>query len=222
MYDSNFTKQLKELVGDFVSADGEILDYPIGRIGCKKLDDRRIKLLKIFIDLLINTRFTRDVTKLYISQKYITFEGVAEQLQAQGQEICVSSVQSRVFYDKRRIEIHIGGNILVDILEYKNVDLDRYEQKLLDLMVQHSNGYMFQTIALHLPTPTFTTDLSEEEFEEFFRIIAPFSKNHMKFISDNIDTKALGYCKYIISSNVLTEVDKERRDRVLALLGCEE
>jgi len=40
----------------------------------------------------------------------------------------------------------------------------------------------------------------------------------MKYISDNLNRKAVGYCMYILSTSLLTEVDEVRKEKLMLLL----
>ena len=217
---SNFTRQLKEIIAEFVTAEGEILEYPIGRYyGRKQLDSRRLKLLKIFIEILLKTRFLRKETKKYISDKYITIQGVADYMTSiSNEERNVNTVQSIIWFDVERIYAKLTKRILVDLVEY-NTGLDEYEERLIKTLAHYSNGNMVYNLALKLPeTITNKTEATDEEFQDFIHCIAPYSPQHMAYLSQNISAEMVGYAKYIISSSLLSEEELERKELLLGLL----
>ncbi|HOJ12525.1 MAG TPA: hypothetical protein PK733_18325 [Clostridiales bacterium] len=214
----NFTKQLKNLIAEFVTPSGEILEYPTGRYyGRKQLDSRRLKLLRIFTEILPRTRFMRQETKTYISDKYITLKGVAEHMQSIGIEINANTVQSNIWMDMERVDAKLSKRILLDIVEY-NTGFDEYEQRLLKTLAHYSNGHLFRNLTLKLPEPIMKIDATEEEFCDFVKCIAPYSPQHMAYLRDNMSSEMLGYSTYIISSTLLTEEEQERKDFLLQLL----
>lgn len=210
---SNFTKQLKETIANFVSESGDILDKPISIKGRPMLiEKRRVDFLRSFIDMLLNTRFISDTTKYYISNEYMTYAGVAKKF-----NITEKNAQSKTWYDIKKIKSIFGSKIIVDIENYKKIDLPTYEQKLAETMSKYANTRLFSNIALKIPDAPIRYKLTDDEFDEFISIIARYSLKQMATISSELPLEPIGYIKYIMSSTLLNEKDKERKERLITL-----
>ncbi|HAN09591.1 MAG TPA: hypothetical protein DCP90_03145, partial [Clostridiales bacterium] len=164
---NNFMKQVKEIVSEFL-VNGEIADVPWGNIGKRNLSLQQIKLLRLFTDLVINTRIIQPETKMYISNKYITYRGVADHFKIIGKEtLCESSIQSIAYRDKCKLESKLGKDILRDIIEYsRTADLDAYEERLLENLAYYGNGSMLDKLKIKLPEEEMVTDIDDDTYYE--------------------------------------------------------
>ncbi len=218
----NLTKQLKQLIYEFVTPEGKISEQPTGQYYTRKqLGDSRIKLLRILADILVNTRFLKEPTKYYIGNRYMSIQGVAAQMKYIGKEISANTVQSIIWTDMMRFDAKLSKNILVDIVDYGK-DLGVYEEKLLKTLSFYSNGHMFRNLALKLPEPIMRAEASDEQFQDFIYSIAPFTPHHMAYLSENISREMLGYANYLISTSLLSDEEQERKELLLELLSKEQ
>ena len=96
-----------------------------------------------------------------------------------------------------------------------------YMDKLNRLQVKYNNVSILKNIDLNLrlDDTSINKSITEEEFQEFLGIIAPYSKRHKRFISDNIPRSMVGYAMYLLSNNMLFGDDLERKNTLLELLG---
>ena len=105
---------LREMIHEMVDkTDNGILvrTEPIagGTISIKNLSDERIGLLVSITTLLLKTDFMTEVTKTYLSDKYISYKELASKIKLEeGIEINESTLQSRVWADKNKIERYFG------------------------------------------------------------------------------------------------------------------
>lgn len=221
MGNSALFKQLKELVHDFYS-DGEILDKPIGRIGKKELPDNIVRFLGDFVDLLLNSRMVCEETKIYISDVYITHEGIITEMESRGLgRPNKNTVQTKLWNDKGKIIKAFGEGMILELVEYRDISkLNQYRDSLNMVRAKYSKARLLSNIALKLPDTSNVkvTDVDKESFEEFISIVAPYCKKHMAFISEQIPTNIVSYCKYILSSKDITEEDIENRNMLLEIL----
>lgn len=217
---AGFTKQLKLLIWDFV-VDGEILEKPLGRAVKNDLDSERVEFLRLFIDLLLNSNYMSEETKIYLSDRYITMEGVQLKLEERGIDVNINTVKSKVWNDKKKIITDFGEDLFGDIIRYRDVDMASYMDKLNRLQVKYNNVSILKNIDLNLrlDDTSINKSITEEEFQEFLGIIAPYSKRHRRFISDNIPRSMVGYAMYLLSNNMLFGDDLERKNTLLELLG---
>jgi len=216
---SNFSKQLKELTANFLSNSGDILEKPKSFAGRPMLiiEERRIKFLRAFIDLLLHTKFISPESKYYLQDLYITQAGVAIKFNT-----TEKNVQAKVWYDMKKIKSIFGYKIIVDIECYRNIDLAGYEDILTETMTKYADGRdIFDRIALKMPAAKVQYSISEDEFNDFISIVVPYSLEQMKIISQELPTEPVGYIKYIMSSTLLSAEDHQRKERLLLLFKGE-
>lgn len=215
-------KSLKELFNAFLDK-GEILEFPKPRtIKTVYLDERRLNFLRNFVDLIISTNFCCKETRLYLANYYITKAGVHKQLQQEGSKNKLNTTIAKIFYDSKKITSEFGNTMLVEILHYSNIDIDRYELILADVLNRYSNKKLLQeNVRLNLPKVKLSNSLEESEFDEFLQIIAPYIKSQMKFISKEISKQQVGYAQYLLSSTILDEKQQEHKNILCMYLGIE-
>lgn len=211
MSSKNITKQLKALVDDFTDSQGNILEHPKGRFVRKKLDERRIMFLRRFVDLLLNTGFVSEETKLYIKDRYITQEGVAEAMRERGKEANPNSVSAKIWYDKNKIVHLFGTRFLVEITEYDNVNMEDYEIKLDKAFAKYCNNKALKDIIIDLPTGRYERKLENEEFIQLLEKLKPYIKNNAKKVSESITSGEVGYIEFLLSSNILDSSELKHR-----------
>lgn len=218
---SSLTRQLKELISEFVDpSTKEIHEKPTGRYyGRKQLDDRRIRILRMTCDFLINTCFLKPETVLYINDRYITYAGVAEIMQREGKDTNANSVQSAVYWDTLRFSRRMTQDFFVNLVEY-NSNIDDLERRVVNALIGATGTEdLFRNLALRIPESTVVRlGVSEEDFFDFFKTIAPYSPTQMAYIQECLPVDVLNYCKYLVSSTLLTEQERERKELLVDLL----
>lgn len=220
---SSIIQQIKGIVTDFVSEDGKILEVPSRTKGYSKLwDGRRLQFMRGFLDLILNTSFTSNVTKSYILDKYISIKGLSEELNNKGFEVNANTLQTKIFRDQKKIQSVFGDRVLLDILHYDNIPMEKYEKALSEAFEKYSDLKLLNNLALKLPQANINSSVTEEEFADFVQAIQPFNKWHMQCVEDGLSKQSVGYIKYLLSSSLLNKVDIERKNIVLQLLGGEQ
>ncbi len=217
---NNILKQLKELISEFVDNQGVIRETPLGRSIKIELSKDRLDFLRQFIDLLINTDYLTEETKVYIKNKYITAEGVYDELKEKYKDINLNTVKSKIYYDKvNKIVAKFSEKMLADVIEYKNSDITSYKRVLSEIRNKKCGSKLLDNIALKLPKPEASMRITEGEFEEFIEIILPYTRRHMQEISNMLNPQVIGYIHWILSSELLTEVDLKHRAKINEILG---
>lgn len=216
MEKSNFMKQLRGLTYDFVTND-KILERPKGITGRRNLDNRKIRFLRDFLDLILNNeRFITSETKHYIINKYISAAGVADKFKCNEK-----TVSTKIWRDKNKISGIFGDGMISDILFNANADMDFYERKLDEARVKYSDVRLLSSIDLDLPQGVIKTSIPDDLFNEFIETISPYIKSQKAAIEQEISDEAVGYVKWLLTSDnsKMTEKDLERKERLYLLLG---
>lgn len=223
MAKGGFLEHLKNIIGDLVDTNGNFRVLPIGRTGKLNLSNNKIKLLTDTIKLLRDTSIITRETKLYVFDKHITISGVNELINfdigKDGKEVSRNSTQSKIQYDKIRLQRFFGVDFFVNILT-RDIDISVYEKTLAELFVKYSGkDGARDNLLLKIPKDCMNTSLTEEEFEEFRQIISPYIKSHINKIEESIDIRYCGYFNYLLNMPNLDGINKERADILTELLS---
>jgi len=208
---SDFMIQLRLIVLDNYK-DKKLLDAPVGRYIRKELDDDRLKIVKDLTELLMETDYISEESKIFLSTPYINYQGVVDEIYINSNRITTTNnVQSKVWYDKEKLVRDLGGELPIDVLEYTNRDVRVYLDRIANLRLKINKSDLLKEVGLKFPKKTVYCDnIDDEEFEEFLDIIAPYTKKCMSEVANGIDEKVLGYIRYITTHKNLSETDKKR------------
>lgn len=217
---SGFFKEHKDLISDFVAENGTILNKPLGKVVRKELDKDRVDFLRHYIDLLLNSPMLTAETRLYMTNRYITYDGVSESLSVPGKpKVNPSTTKAKIWQDKNKIIMAFGDRLVVDMLEYDVIDMDSYRDKLRAAQERYGMSKLLRNICLTLPeTPQEVKSLSDKDFQEFWETVSPFTRVNMRDKVNQINLDALSYARHILSSGLLTAADIERKNRLIDLL----
>ena len=115
---SNFMYQLRLIVLDNYK-DKKVLETPVGRYIRKELDSDRLIIVRELTELLMETDYLSEESKVFLSIPYINYQGVVDEIYINSGRITnANNVQSRVWYDKDKLVKELGGDLPIDVLEY--------------------------------------------------------------------------------------------------------
>lgn len=109
----------------------------------------------------------------------------------------------------------VSDSIYEAIKEAEN-QIDRFVE-MFDTSKNKKNNLLIK-----IPGAAKVDILSDEDFEEFFEIIRPYSKREVKSVEDAMFDmkKACGYFNYLMTPGVkLKEIDRERQDLLFRWMG---
>ena len=217
---SNFMYQLRLIVLDNYK-DKKVLETPVGRYIRKELDSDRLIIVRELTELLMETDYLSEESKVFLSIPYINYQGVVDEIYINSGRITnANNVQSRVWYDKDKLVKELGGDLPIDVLEYMSRDVRIYLDRIANLRLKLSKADLLKGVELKFPRKTVYCDsILDEEFEEFLNIIAPYTKKCMSKVANGIDEKVLGYIRYITTHKNLSDTDKKRYNDLKELIG---
>jgi len=200
---------LRELYEGFVGSDGSIGRYPSKKFK-RVLSERQLNLLVDILKVVMETDFINEESKKYIRNRFITIEGINEEMRDEsGEDISLNTTVSKVMYGKKKIETFIGDRFFVDIIANENIGI--YEERVSSLKVKiHGKSEYRKNLGIKIPVYDICKEISEEDFNNFVATIAPYSKRQMKFVEDSLDEDACGYFNFLVSENNLVGVDRDR------------
>ena len=211
MAKDGFLEYLRGIISDLVDSNGNFRVMPIGMTGRRNLSIDRIKLLQNIIVLVTKTSIVTKETKMYLLDRYISIRGVNERLRDNGKDIKFSNTQSKIQYDRNKLQKIFGSHVFVDILTGNKIET--YEKTVAEQFIKYSDdGKLRDNIALNIPCDCISTELSDNKFKQFIEVILPYIKSQMQYIEDNLDIESCGYFNYLLSMPNLSGVDKERAD----------
>ena len=217
---SNYMKQLRLIVLDMYK-DGVVLDTPIGKYIRKEMDESRVKLLVRLTELLMLTDYIGEESKVYLSIPYINYEGIVDEVYINSGKITnVNAVQSKIWYDKEKIVKEFGDSMPIDILEYTNRDVKEYLDKVHNVWLKVEGKDILKNVSLKFDDETeYCDDITDDEFEDFIAMIAPYTKKVRERVENSIDKHVLGYIRYISTRKDLSDTDRERYNELRKFVG---
>lgn len=226
--------QLKRTAADLIDNNGNFRTTPVGLVGSRNLSDERIRLLQSIFSLLRDTKIVCNETKLYIFNRYITMQGVADEMAKlrvgenySPEDVKFNTTKTKINYDRDKIEKIFGVTLLPDIILVTNNGdkIKNYIVLVAEAMGKYGSKDLTKLkdgLALKLEADSLCGELSEEKYQEFLSTIKPYLRSHMKKIEDSIDKSAIGYFNYLLYGTNLAGIDKERLEELKQLLGQEE
>lgn len=208
--------QLKGVVEDFMQ-DGVILDTPVKKRIRVDLSEERLEIIKELLSLIMLTSYTTQETKKYLSEYYITYKGVASELELEdGKKRVVSTIQSKIAYDKSKISKDIGVNIITDVIDYSNRDISGYLSRIKRVKERTSNNSVLNYVGLKFDSDiAYVKGISDDLFEEAIDKLELYSKEYMSQISKElVESGLIGYIKYIESYNDISDIDIQRLNEI--------
>lgn len=227
MAKERFLSFMKEIYYDMVDKNGNIRVIPIGLVGKRNLPNENLKLLEQLIRLIMDTNIVTQETKIYISDVYITMAGVNRVINEMRKEKRLKKVKktntsSKIQYDQNKLEKIFGNDFFYNVLS-SNKNIEKYKKIIAHQFMRYSNSDKIrENLLINIPRDYMVTELSEEEFEEFLSIIAPYTKRQVKFIENNLNKNACGYFNYLLNMPSLKGIDKERSAVLKTLLDYTE
>lgn len=220
---NGLNKHLKEIIREFV-IDEKILSKPKGNIIKHEIGSDRLEFLVKLIDLVLNTKFTCYETKIYLSNYYISISEVCNQLRREGYVVNNNTVKAKIFYDKKKIAQEFGNDIIVDIVERTQVDMKEISDKLNKLRIKYSYPKLLDNILLDIDVEKYLKNeyhqVNDEEFKDLLLILAPYTKNHVRFVGDNLPENTVSYMIGLLIDNpeFMGDEKKKHKEMIESLL----
>jgi len=103
---------------------------------------------------------------------------------------------------------------------FKKVDITPYLKAFSVAEAEYiKKSKALSAIALKIPRAHPEAELSDNDYREIISIIAPYTRSHMQYISENIPLKSVGYIHHLLRSSDLSDLDQERKRALLDLLS---
>lgn len=201
---NNLLNLTREVCFSFVDAEGNLYDMPVGNIKRRNLDTKHIDFLKKYIHFVMNSKVVSDTTKVYIRSAGSSVAGVFKTYNMgmpEPEQVNIKTAQAKIDYDRKKLLKYFPEDMLAKVIYYGTADMKDYEKRLNLAISQYgSKNKLLDNLLLKIPKAAIQDTLSDEEFNDFISIIAPYSRRHMQYIENNLPINAAGYINYLLST----------------------
>ncbi|MBK5240240.1 hypothetical protein [Clostridium sp.] len=220
------TECTKQICKDYIDEDNNMYEEAKGITAKRNLGKKEQDFLKRYIDFVINTKAISNIMKIYLKGTGSSVASVIKsynQILPQENQINIKAATNKVYNDTKKLLGMFPEDMLSNILSKSSkCNLDLYNKKLNFAIANGSKNKLLDNLMLKLPARIeIQEDLSDDDFLAFLDIIAPFFKKHIKYLEENLETKAVGYLQFLMSSNEgqLSGKNKDRYKIISAMLN---
>lgn len=192
-----------------------------------KITDRQYELLLGIIYLVMNTKITSKNTKNYIRSQESSVKRFVESYNLtvkEEEQLKAASVSQNVDYDRKKLLEFFPDEIISKISSFGwEKRIADYEKMLNNARAKYAgNRKIINNLVLNISKTAVNDNLSAEEFEDLITVISKYTKNHIKYVSENLPIEQVGHLNYLVSAHKLEGEDLKRFKRLRVLLEGEE
>ena len=188
----NFNNYLKAVIQEVGNGDS--------RNDCNSLLGNHIsnetaELLKKIAHLMMETDFTREDTKQYLSSKISSYRQVHK---VDGCSQNSSTTATRKLQDIDKLKKVLSEEFFDELIVNKSIDIERYTNKVQSLIDKQSKKSLLD--GLYIKTPNcegITTSINDEDFIILMEVIKYGSKKGKALLESNLTPELIGYIKYL-------------------------
>lgn len=243
---STIMGMLKQVIYSMYDSNGNLRVKFVGSLADIELSEGRVDLLKNITDLVLNTNIISEETKIYLKDRNIKVSQVNEIINERRKEkkeaiekklgnsinydeykeVSVNSTQSKITYDRQRLEKMLGSDILTNIIYQRAYNIEEYQIKVGKLLEKYKNiTSLREELVLNLKEDCYNKEYNGDFKQDSIKLLKPYIKSEIKQVEKEINNNLdfVGYFNYLLSGvTCSTEKDKENRAFLRALLKGEE
>lgn len=225
--ESNYLKQLKALISDVYDIESDKILYTSkGRYIQLLKDKDKLNLVRLFADLVINTDFVRLPTRLSLMDPYSNCGRVKDTLKKKYSIDMSSNQIYQIWYqDKIKLTGVIGNdffNVLMGYSGKEEIEVEsellKYKESLQSILDSRDGTSLYDRCMLNLETEEYAYSITDEQFEQFIKIIRPYIRLNFGKAQQSLNNEVLGYIKFICTRNTLSEIDSKRLQKLRKIL----
>lgn len=216
----------RNVVGDYYDREGKrIKPYPTKKwlkkgVATEEANDFLREYVKL---LMTDGGFLHRDTQVWLMYPELTQFGVGVKMYELGYSSEVkngNSVKSMIHADREKMMKYFPTDMLLRVVDYPGTDLSPYWVALQNAKAAVKPDTAWKNLRLDLPDCRGVEGkVTDEQFMEFYQVIAPYTAGQMQFIQDNIDHKVLGYAQRLLDGTDVSPEDRDKRELLLGLLG---
>lgn len=200
-------KHLKSAVREFWDSNNR-LTLEVGKTG-RKLDAKRHYIISSLFDLLFNTGYINEETKMCLLDYHLRLCDIQDELyRTKGIKLAYSTCINKVYRSLRKIEKNIGKDVIVDVVDFTTKDIDVYYNRINSELAKVKKNTILDIYDLDISNivPS-CSEVSLERLDKTCSVLRPYLKESKDRLLSSLDVEALAYIKYLYS------LDRESDDR---------
>ena len=219
---SSLLRYTKDVYKSFKEDNGRYKLNPYSMIAKQKLGDRTNRFLSDYLTFVMNSNIVSEVTKAYITSIETKVSDVvaAYNLNNQHRQITSKQMHNHLYYDEKKLCALFCTDMLLNVL-YKKADITVYETMLACAKNKNEhNSLLDKQSVLEVPLAFSSEVPTEEDFDQFFMLYAPYTKKMVKRVTEQLPMSVVGYLNYLSNKQNLTIEEEQYLER-LELLDLE-
>lgn len=214
---ASILRYTKEVYRTFKEVNGNYKLDTSSAIGRMNLGNESFRFLASYLDFVMNAGVIGKATKIYIEaveNNLMDAIHAYNQGKSELEQIKDRQAWNQVGYDTRKLLTFFPDDMITNII-YKRGYLEIYEAMLQSAINKKLKKSVIQDMsALKIPMVFEKTRPTEAEFDRFFQLYAPYTKETIKMIEEQLPRNVVGYYNYITSKGTLTEDEKIALERL--------
>lgn len=216
-------RQTKDLYHAYYDTYGRPYTSPIKVMGTTVERKDVDSFFRGYLDLVLKTKIISESTKIFIKSTSRSVQSVIDahnrSLEEQHLHISYATMQAMCLYDTKKLQRFFTDDMISKCL-FKKVDITPYLKAFSVAEAEYiKKSKALSAIALKIPRAHPEAELSDNDYREIISIIAPYTRSHMQYISENLPLKSVGYIHHLLHSSDLSDLDQERKRALLDLLS---
>ena len=204
-----------EILSDLKSAVRDFWDKENGKtleisVTGRKLDEKRYYIISSLFELLFNTSYINDETRLCLLDYHLRLCDVQDELyRTKGIKLAYSTCINKVYRSLKKIEKNIGKNVIVDVIDFTTKDIDIYYNRINVELARVKKDSILDIYDIDIAdiVPSHV-EVSDDRINDVCDKLRPYLKESKEKLLENIDKEALAYVKYMYSLD--SELDSRK------------
>ena len=214
---SSILRYTKLAYETFREVNGVLKVNTSSQVGKMGLSDRSYAFLKSYIDFVMNSGLISEVTKIYlksIENNPMDAIRAYNSLNEGYKLITPKQASNHIYYDTKRLLELFPDDMLMKIM-HKKGDIQFYEDVLQNAINRKMGRNTLGKISvLQLPAIPSSEKPTDDELDRFFTMLAPYTKNRIKYVEEKIPKQAVSYINYISTKKNPTADEQEILQRL--------
>lgn len=223
--EAGIAKQLKALVRECTDGKNILSTPKEERLKCNGDKDRE-QLAVGLVNLLLNTNYFNEITKIYISDFYMSKVDAYKEMSELGIDIPQATANSRIRADLLKFSHDFGKTVIIDIFEAYGASISKYEHKLNEIMAADSGekselDSIFRPLMLPFGVPNTGKNVTDEDIESLVEILLPYTEEFMASVERQVNKETIFYARELLRRGPIGEVERQRYNKLKALVNNE-
>lgn len=194
-----------------------------------QLSSEKVKFIKNYLTLIMNTNIVSDTTKMYIrcnSDRAIkpSFEAIIRERNKKGimPPLNLNTCLSKITYDTKKLRQYFPDDMLEKLKNVNTHNISSYQDGLYRAIAKYSpERAICKNLVLKFPMTGINEKLTDSEFADLLKIIEPYTTKYVDQLIKGIPERYLQYFNYLIYVENKEVLDIERFRKLERVLSGE-